>query len=87
MGESWAGLLALVTQVGVTVVVSLVTGLFGGLWFDAHFGTKPWGILCFSLLGIVVGSFAVYRIVSRSIDVALAANSSKQPNDHHSGKP
>jgi ATP synthase protein I len=73
MRQGWAGPLALITQLGLTIVLSILLGLVLGLWVDAHFGTKPWATLILSLLGILVGSFGVYRLVATSIDQATAA--------------
>jgi ATP synthase protein I len=72
MRPGWAGPLALITQLGLTIVVAIVLGLVLGLWVDSHFGTKPWGTLILSLLGILAGSFGVYRLVATSIDQAVA---------------
>jgi F0F1-type ATP synthase assembly protein I len=72
MRQGWGGSLALITQLGVTVVVSTLLGLVLGLWVDAHFGTRPWGTLVFSLVGILVGSAGVYRLIVTSIDEAVA---------------
>lgn len=73
MRQGWAGPLALITQLGLTIVLSILLGLVLGLWVDAHLGTKPWATLILSLLGILAGSFGVYRLVSSSIDQATAA--------------
>jgi F0F1-type ATP synthase assembly protein I len=73
MRQGWAGPLSLITQLGLTIVLSILLGLVLGLWVDAHFGTKPWATLILSLLGIVAGSFGVYRLVATSIDHATAA--------------
>lgn len=66
MRRDW-GPLALVSQLGLTMVGSILLGLVVGLWIDAHFGTRPWGTLALSLLGIVVGTVGVYRLVTTSI--------------------
>jgi ATP synthase protein I len=73
MREGWAGPLALITQLGLTIVISIVLGLVLGLWVDAHFGTKPWATLTLSLLGIIAGSYGVYRLITTSIEQATAA--------------
>jgi ATP synthase protein I len=80
--QGWGGSLALITQLGVTVVISILIGLVVGLWIDAHFGTKPWGVLIFSLLGILAGSAGVYRLIVASIDEAVAER--KPPSDDRS---
>jgi ATP synthase protein I len=82
MRQGWGGSLALITQLGVTVVVSILVGLVAGLWIDAHFGTSPWGVLVFSLIGILAGSAGVYRLIVTSIDEAVAER--KRPSDDSS---
>lgn len=72
MRDGWVGSLALITQLGLTVVISILVGVVLGLWVDAHFGTRPWGILVLSLFGVLVGSAGVYRLVVTSIDRAVA---------------
>ncbi|HUX86597.1 MAG TPA: AtpZ/AtpI family protein [Chloroflexota bacterium] len=61
---------ALISQLGLTMVGSILLGLVIGLWIDAHFGTKPWATLILSLVGVFVGSISVYRLVVTSIDQA-----------------
>lgn len=76
MRRDW-GPLALVTQLGLTMVGSIVFGLVLGLWIDSHFGTRPWGMLGLSLLGIAGGTVGVYRLISTSIDDAVGTRRSK----------
>ena len=83
MREGWGGSLALITQLGVTVVVSILIGVVLGQWVDAHFGTRPWGTLGLSLVGILAGSAGVYRLVVMSIDQAVADR--KRTDDDHPG--
>jgi ATP synthase protein I len=72
MRQDW-GPLALITQLGITMVGSIVLGLLLGLWLDSHFGTKPWATLIFSLIGIGAGTFGVYRLIATSIAQATEA--------------
>jgi ATP synthase protein I len=85
MRQGWGGSLALITQLGVTVVLAILVGLLLGLWVDAHFGTRPWGTLVLSLIGILVGSAGVYRLISASIDEAVAER--RRPSDGAEDKP
>lgn len=71
MREGW-GPVALITQLGLTMVGSILLGLVLGLWIDAHFGTRPWATLVFSLLGIGAGTLGVYRLIATSIEEAVA---------------
>jgi len=66
MRQDWRPL-ALVTQLGLTVVVSLVLSLLLGLWLDNLLGTKPILTLLFSLIGVAAGTVGVYRLVAQAI--------------------
>ena len=81
MNRDWRAL-ALVTQVGLTIVVSLTLSLLLGLWIDDRLGTKPWATLVFTLVGIVVGSFSVYRMVA----AAIVAAEQSEPGSERSRK-
>lgn len=83
MHRDWRPL-ALVTQVGLTIVVTLVLCLLLGLWIDNRFGTKPWATLVLTLVGIVAGSVSVYRMVSEAI--AAAAAEQREPGSGRSGQ-
>ncbi len=86
MRQDW-GPLALITQLGVTLVGSILLGLVLGLWIDGHFGTKPWAMLILSLVGIFAGSFAVYRLVSASIEEATTERGSTTDRSDRSSGP
>jgi len=82
MGQGWGGPLALITQLGLTMVGSIILGLVLGLWIDSRFGTKPWGTLVLSLLGIILGSIIVFRLVAQSIDEAAATTRTRKKGEH-----
>jgi F0F1-type ATP synthase assembly protein I len=63
--------LSLVTQLGFTVVTALVLSLLLGLWLDRQLGTSPLMVLVFSMLGILVGTVGVYRLVTKAINQAV----------------
>lgn len=81
-GHDW-GPLALISQLGLTMVGSILLGLVLGLWIDSHFGTGPWATLILSLIGIAAGSFGVYRLISVSIEEAIEQ---RQPHDKDHGQ-
>ncbi|MBI4320081.1 MAG: AtpZ/AtpI family protein [Chloroflexi bacterium] len=60
----------LLLQLGWTISISIVGSLLLGIWIDRTLGTTPAGILLFSLLGIMLGSVAVYRQVVKAIAAA-----------------
>ncbi|WP_313128699.1 AtpZ/AtpI family protein [Anaerocolumna sp.] len=43
---------AYVSQIGVTMAASVLVGVLLGKFLDSLFGTKPWLLLIFSLLGV-----------------------------------
>ncbi len=55
---------ALVGQLGLTMVASIVFGILLGLWVDGLVGTRPLFTLLFSLLGISAASLVGYRAVA-----------------------
>lgn len=58
----WAGL-SLVTGIGVTLIVSLLVGLYLGKWLDRHLGTDPLFTVLGLVAGVGAGSVSVYRQV------------------------
>ena len=79
--------LALISQLGLTMVGSILLGLVIGLWIDAHFGTKPWATLILSLVGVLVGSISVYRLVVTSIDQAADELHREEKKKHDEDQP
>jgi len=43
--------LTLFSQMGISMAVCVVTGVFLGRFLDNFFGTSPWLLLIFSLIG------------------------------------
>jgi len=62
--------LGIATQVGLTVVVSILVSLFLGLWLDNKLGTTPCATLIFVIVGILVGSISTYRLASSLVEKA-----------------
>ena len=59
--------LAIASQFGITLAVSVVLGLFVGQWLDTRFGT---GII-FSLIGVLVGLAAAATSTVRIYEAFL----------------
>jgi ATP synthase protein I len=49
--------------VGWFVGVSIVGGVWGGLWLDNKFGTKPILVIVGLILGLIVAFYGVYRML------------------------
>ena len=63
--NTWTAL-ALLGQVGLTIVISMLIGLGIGLFIDRQFNTAPIATLIGLLLGLAAGVYGVYRLVSSS---------------------
>ena len=55
--------LGLGTQIGVTVAVAVLGGLFLGLWIDRQLESSPWVTLLLLGLGTLVAVMGCYRVV------------------------
>jgi F0F1-type ATP synthase assembly protein I len=53
-------------EIGVTIAVLMVGGVFFGLWLNAKFNMAPWGILIGMMAGIVLAT-TVLVIRTRAI--------------------
>jgi ATP synthase protein I len=53
------------SSVGLELGIAVIVGLLAGLWLDSHFGTSPWLMLVFLVLGLVAGFRNVIRAVAR----------------------
>ncbi|MBI2940354.1 MAG: AtpZ/AtpI family protein [Chloroflexi bacterium] len=62
--------LALIWQVGLTMVVSILLSLAIGIWLDGVLGTRPLATLIFSVIGVSVGAIGVYRLIASLIEEA-----------------
>lgn len=63
IGKKEIRLLSLVGQVGLTMVASIVIGLFVGLWVDRKLGSSPWATLFFIAAGIAAAALGIYRMI------------------------
>ena len=62
------GALALVTGLGLTVVISIGVCGVAGYFADRWLGTSPALLIVGILLGVVVGAFQAYRLVMKTVD-------------------
>ena len=58
-------LLVMIAQIGCITFVIILAGLFGGMWLDGYFNTKPILTLILLVISIPV-SLAVMLIIARS---------------------
>jgi len=59
--------LAMVSSMGISVVLAIAIGVWFGLTLDRWFGTKPWFFYIFLFIGIAAGFKNVYVIAGREI--------------------
>ena len=61
--SGWSSL-ALLGQVGLTIVLSMLLGIGIGLFIDHQLNSAPVATLIGLLLGLAAGVYGVYRLVS-----------------------
>ena len=59
--------LAMVSSMGISVVMAIGIGVWFGLSLDRWLGTKPWFFYIFLFIGIAAGFKNVYVIAGREI--------------------
>ena len=70
MSESnnrWMTQAALVSSIGLLIVVSTLMGLGLGYWLDGKLGTKPWLAFVLTLVGLAAGIYESARIILNAI--------------------
>lgn len=60
-------LIVLIGQVGCLTLVIILASVFGGLWLDKMFGTKPVFTLVLLLAGIPVSVFVMLTVARRTL--------------------
>lgn len=63
MGSNPWQYLALITQIGLTMVISILVGAVMGTYLDRFLGTTAVFTLLFIVLGAVSGFYSVYRLI------------------------
>jgi len=60
--------IAAISSLGLMLPSSIVVGLFLGYYLDKFFGTRPWLLLVFFILGAVSGFYSLIRGLSKFKD-------------------
>ncbi len=60
-------LIAMVGQVGCLTLVVILISVFGGLWLDRYFGTRPWITLALLFAGIPLSIVLMLTVARRTI--------------------
>lgn len=53
--------LAVGSQIGLSIALPVVLGLAVGYWIDTRFGSLPWITLLLTLIGAIAGPILAYR--------------------------
>jgi ATP synthase protein I len=62
------GKIAAISSLGLMLPSSIAVGLFFGYYLDKFFGTHPWLLLVFLLLGIFSGFYSLIRGLNKFKD-------------------
>ena len=54
------------SQISFTIVASVMIGVFLGKFLDDFFGTSPWLLLIFSLLGMIAAFRAIFALAKKN---------------------
>ena len=67
MNESGRGLayVALFSEIGLSLLITTLAGVFIGYWADGQLGTLPVFVLIGFFIGAGAGTWIIYRLVSR----------------------
>ena len=57
--------LSMVSQIGLTVTACVLMGVLLGRFLDNHFGTSPWLLLVFTLLGVTAAFKSLFEFAKR----------------------
>jgi ATP synthase protein I len=57
--------LALFSEIGLVLLVTILGGILGGYWVDRQLGTIPVFVLVGLALGMAGGAIAVNRLIAR----------------------
>lgn len=56
---------ALFSEIGTVLLVTVLVGILGGYWLDRQLGTVPIFALVGFALGLTAGSIAIHRLIAR----------------------
>jgi ATP synthase protein I len=65
MNAGPVGYLALLSEIGILLLVTTLAGVGAGYWLDQRLGTLPIFVLVGFLVGAGMGTVGIYRLVTR----------------------
>ena len=57
--------LSFLSQVGISIIICMLTGILLGRFLDGFFGTSPWLLLAFSLLGLMAAFKSIFDMARK----------------------
>lgn len=60
--------MALVTQIGVSMIVPIFGGVYFGHWLDEKVGTKLIFLLVFTILGVGAAFSSLFKLATKGIN-------------------
>ena len=69
-----------VSSVGLELGISVIIGLIIGDYLDGLFGTKPWLLLVFLIIGLITGFRSVLRLLKK-VNSDNYSSSNKSDNE------
>lgn len=69
MGRSKSYLenLALLSYIGISMVVPILGGLMIGKWIDTRFNTEPIFLLIFIVFGVIVAFMNLFKVATKDV--------------------
>jgi len=60
--------LALVSYIGITMMVPILAGVVAGRWLDQRFGTSPVLLFVLIISGVLIGARNAYHLAMKDVD-------------------
>ena len=74
-------ILGVMAQVGAATLVVVLVSVFGGVWLDEQFGTKPLFTIGLVFAGIPITIIAMYKIARRTASNIAKSKSESKPTE------
>jgi F0F1-type ATP synthase assembly protein I len=65
MNTGFGAFFALFSEIGMVLLVTTLAGVAAGYWADQRLGTLPIFVLVGFFVGAGIGTFGIYRLVTR----------------------
>jgi F0F1-type ATP synthase assembly protein I len=72
--------LGLIIQLGLAFFISVLIGLFVGIFFDKKLNTAPVFTVIFLIFGIIGGFMSAYKLIKEGFSLENRERSKKHPN-------